>query len=144
MTHFILIITYLLIGLILRRLPDFPENTPKTLNQFAIYVSMPALILLRLPQLAVSSEIATPLVMPWIALGLSAALIWLLSKIFSWRRSVTGCLMLVVPLGNTSFFGIPMVRAFFGEQGIAYALLYDQFGSFLRTGFLWRGNPHHL
>jgi len=36
-----------------------------------------------------------------------------------------------VPLGNTSFLGIPMVRAFFGEQGISYAVLYDQLGSFL-------------
>ena len=131
MTNFIIIITYLLIGLILRKIPDFPENTAKTLNQFAIYVSMPALILLRLPHLALSREIMTPLVMPWFALLLSALLIWLLSRIFRWQRNVTGCLLLLVPLGNTSFFGIPMVRAFFGEQGIAYALLYDQFGSFL-------------
>ena len=39
--------------------------------------------------------------------------------------------MLLVPLGNTSFFGIPMVEAFFGEQYIPYALLYDQVGTFL-------------
>jgi predicted permease len=34
-------------------------------------------------------------------------------------------------LGNTSFLGIPMVQALLGEPGIPYAVLYDQFGSFL-------------
>jgi len=48
-----------------------------------------------------------------------------------WDKSVTGALLLLVPLGNTSFLGIPMVKAFFGESGIPYAIFYDQFGSFL-------------
>jgi predicted permease len=39
--------------------------------------------------------------------------------------------MLMVPLGNTSFFGIPMVQAFWGTEQVSYAVLYDQFGSFL-------------
>ena len=39
--------------------------------------------------------------------------------------------MLMVPLGNTSFFGIPMVEAFWGADSVSYAVLYDQFGSFL-------------
>ena len=39
--------------------------------------------------------------------------------------------MLMVPLGNTSFFGIPMVEAFWGIGSVSYAVLYDQFGSFL-------------
>ena len=37
----------------------------------------------------------------------------------------------MVPLGNTSFFGIPMVEAFWGIDSVSYAVLYDQFGSFL-------------
>jgi hypothetical protein len=36
----------------------------------------------------------------------------------------------MAPLGNTSFLGVPMVRAFFGDQAVSYALLYDQLGSF--------------
>ncbi|MEM7182359.1 MAG: AEC family transporter [Spirochaetota bacterium] len=41
------------------------------------------------------------------------------------------CLLLLVPLGNTSFLGIPMVESFFGKNHIPYAILYDQLGSFL-------------
>ncbi len=37
----------------------------------------------------------------------------------------------MVPLGNTSFLGIPMITAFFGTEMVPYGLLYDQFGSFL-------------
>jgi len=38
---------------------------------------------------------------------------------------------MVVPYGNTSFLGVPFTKAFFGEAGIPYAVIYDQLGSFL-------------
>ena len=38
--------------------------------------------------------------------------------------------MLVGGLGNTSFFGVPMVEAFYGKEGIATAIIVDQLGSF--------------
>jgi predicted permease len=62
---------------------------------------------------------------------LSCGLILLLSRIFKWDKNITGCLLLLIPLGNTSFLGIPMVKAFFGGAAVNYALLYDQLGSFL-------------
>ncbi|MFA5906053.1 MAG: hypothetical protein WC836_19130 [Desulfobacula sp.] len=34
-------------------------------------------------------------------------------------------------LGNTSFFGFPAIVSFFGEDYLSYAIIYDQFGSFL-------------
>ncbi|MCI5121008.1 MAG: hypothetical protein D3908_07445 [Candidatus Electrothrix sp. AUS4] len=37
----------------------------------------------------------------------------------------------MVPQGNTAFLGIPMVEHFFGLEAVPYAVLYDQFGSFL-------------
>ncbi|BCD99387.1 hypothetical protein MARGE09_P3589 [Marinagarivorans cellulosilyticus] len=39
--------------------------------------------------------------------------------------------MLTVPLGNTSFVGIPLLQAFLGSEALPYAILYDQFGTFL-------------
>ncbi len=67
----------------------------------------------------------------WGMLIFSAALIFLFAKSLNWDRATTGCLLLLVPLGNTSFLGIPIVRAFLGEQAVPYALVYDQLGSFL-------------
>ncbi len=131
MENFILTISFLLIGMGLRRLPQFPDETSQVLNLFVIYVSLPALVLLKVPELLFSRDLLVTALMPWIMLFLSAVLVFLAAKFFTWSREMTGCLLLMVPLGNTSFLGIPMVRAFFGDAGIPYAVLYDQLGSFL-------------
>jgi len=131
MENFAIILTFLLIGMAVRRVPEFPEETAKVLNLFVIYVSLPALVLVNIPALDLSKNLLVPVLMPWGALLFSCAVIVLLSRLLHWRREVTGCFLLLVPLGNTSFLGIPMVEAFFGEGLIPYALLYDQFGSFL-------------
>jgi predicted permease len=44
---------------------------------------------------------------------------------------VRAALLLVLPLGNTSFLGIPVVHTLLGEEAIPYVLMYDQFGTFL-------------
>ncbi len=131
MENFILTISFLLIGMGLRRLPQFPENSAQVLNMFVIYVSLPALVLLKVPELAFSKELLIPAFMPWVMLVVSAALVVVMAKMFHWDNETLGALLLLVPLGNTSFLGIPMVRAFFGEEAIPYAVLYDQLGSFL-------------
>jgi len=131
MENFIITITFLLIGMLIKRLPNFPDETGNALNLFVIYISLPALVLLKIPELTFSRDLLVPAVMPWTMLLFSSALVLLLSKVFRWDRPTTGCLLLIIPLGNTSFLGIPMVTAFFGEQAIPYALIYDQLGSFI-------------
>lgn len=130
MENFIVIITYLLIGMALRRIPAFPSETGNVLNLFVIYISLPALVFLNIPALVFSKALLVPAFMPWGALLFSCVAVVLISKLFKWNRATTGCLLLMIPLGNTSFLGIPMVKAFFGDQGIPYAVLYDQLGSF--------------
>lgn len=131
MTNILFILLLLLIGYSLKRLPAFPKETASVLTSFVIYVSLPALILVQIPKIPFSSEMLVPSLMPWAMLAISAALVLMCAKIFNWSRQITGALMLLVPLGNTSFLGIPMVEAFFGEAMIPYALLYDQVGTFL-------------
>lgn len=131
MENFFLTIVCLLIGMAIRRLSDFHEQTGSVLNLFVIYISLPALVLLKIPDLVFSGNLLVPALMPWVMLFLSGFTILLLSKILKWDRASTGCLLLLIPLGNTSFLGIPMVKAFFGDQAIPYAVLYDQLGSFL-------------
>ena len=131
MEPFIITVAYLLIGFALKRVPAIPENAGVVLNQYVIYVALPALVLFRIPDLVFSSQLLVPVFMPWIMLLLSAVLVLALSRLLGWNRETTGCLFLLVPLGNTSFLGIPMVTAFFGPQAVPYAVLYDQLGSFL-------------
>jgi predicted permease len=131
MENFFLIISFMLVGMGLRRIQKFPDNSAVVLNLFVIYVSLPAVVLLKVPELSFSRELLTPAIMPWVMLVLSVGILFALSKVFNWDRETLGALLLLVPLGNTSFLGIPMVQVFFGDEGIPYAVLYDQLGSFL-------------
>ncbi|MDM8565632.1 AEC family transporter [Candidatus Halobeggiatoa sp. HSG11] len=131
MDNFIIVITYLVIGMILKQIPDFKEDAGNVLNLFVIYVSLPALVLLKIPDLVFSKYLLVPTLMPWVMLFLSGVTILFLSKLLKWDRPTTGCLLLLIPMGNTSFLGFPLVEAFFGNQAIPYAVLYDQLGSFL-------------
>ena len=131
MENFILTISFLAIGMGLRRMPQFPKESAQVLNLFVIYVSLPALVLLKVPQLTFSGDLLVTTLMPWGMLAVSSVLLLVLARLLSWSREITGALLLLVPLGNTSFLGIPMVKAFFGETGIPFAVLYDQLGSFL-------------
>ena len=131
MANFILIGVFVLMGLLFRRLKAFPEQTAHVLNMFALYVSLPAVILLKIPELTISADNLVAAILPWCMLLLSAILVLVMARIRSWSRETTGVLLLVVPIGNTSFMGVPMVRAFFGDSGIPHLILYDQIGTML-------------
>lgn len=121
----------LIAGNIIRRIPVFPSDTDRSLNLYVIYIALPALIFIQAPQLRFNSGVIVPVLMPWLVVLFSAAMVWLLCRLLKWPRDITGALMLMVPLGNTAFLGIPMVELFYGSSGVTYAILYDQFGSFL-------------
>jgi predicted permease len=131
MENFILIGFFVGLGMLFRRIEAFPEQTAQALNMFALYVALPAVILLKVPQLTFSGDMLVPAVVPWGMLALSAGLVYVVGKIFHWSRETIGVLLLIVPIGNTSFMGVPMVNAFFGEAGIPYLIIYDQIGTMM-------------
>jgi len=131
MDNFILIGLFVGLGSLFRRIRTFPDTTAQALNMFALYVSLPAVILLKVPQLHFTREMLVPALLPWGMLLLSALLVLIVGKRCGWSRSAIGVLLLVVPIGNTSFMGVPMVNAYFGEAGIPYLITYDQLGTML-------------
>lgn len=131
MDNFLLILLYLAIGVAIRFLPKFSNDTPAVLNAFVLYIALPALILQKIPALHLSTALLIPAITPWILLLVVVALVLLLSKIMQWGRDITAALLIVLPLGNTSFLGFPMIEAFFGGDHLPYALIYDQAGSFV-------------
>ncbi|WP_301836325.1 AEC family transporter [Pseudidiomarina terrestris] len=130
MANFIFIAGYVVIGLLLRRSQQFAQNTGQILNAYVIYVALPAVVLQKIPLLTFGKELLYPALMPWLLLALTVPVVLALASWRGWSRTTTGAMLLVIPLGNTSFVGFPMIEAFFGPEGIPYALLYDQLGSF--------------
>ena len=136
MNNLLLLILCFIAGMLLRRFRRMPDNAPATLNSFIIHVSLPALTLLYIHELHLSADVLLVAVMAWLVFGLSAGFFWLIGRWLQLPRATVGALILVGGLGNTSFFGLPMVEAFYGKAGIATAIIVDQLGSFFALSVL--------
>ncbi len=106
MENFILILCYLILGMLARRIPKFSADTPAVLNAFVLYIALPALILQKIPALTFSSALLIPAIMPWALLLLVVAVVLLLSKLFGWSREVTAAMLIVLPLGQHLIFQV--------------------------------------
>lgn len=131
MTSIILLFLCLFIGIGIRYVKAFPSNTHTTLNQFIIYISLPAMALHYLPKIQFSFDLIYPVAMPWIAFAGAFLLFAGLGKVFGWSRSLIGCLILTGGLGNTSFVGIPVIEALYGQEGLKTLIMIDLPGTFV-------------
>ncbi len=128
MEQIIFIIFLLCIGYGLKFLP-FPSNFAQSLNLFVIYVSLPATILVQFPKIHFESSLLIPAVVPYFVLLLSIVFVRVFFKNES--PNTKAALYLLMALGNTSFFGFPILEALVGNEAIQYGIVYDQFGSFV-------------
>ena len=117
----------------------FPANAAEVLNLFALYLCLPAAVLRYVPRLVLSPAVLGLIAIPWLLLLASALLVNALARAWALRDDERAVLLLCVPLGNTSFLGYPLTQALLGEAALPYAVIYDQFGSFLilSTFGLW-------
>ena len=131
MEDFYLILFCISMGYLVQKLDILPKDLAMNLNQFAIYILLPAMVLLQVPKLSFSTEFITPIVVAWVVMGSTAGLTLYLSRWFGFSKEVTGALLLVTILGNSSFMGIPLVKAYYGEEALPFVLIYDQLGTFI-------------
>ncbi len=131
MENFILILLALGIGYGLNRLKLFPENAATVLNQFVIYISLPAMVLLQIPKLTFSLDVMIPVIVAWLVMIVTACITFFISKVMHFSKEVTGALMLIAVLTNSSFLGIPIIHAYLGDEALPFILVYDQIGTFL-------------
>lgn len=139
MGNILLIFLCLGIGMLFQKMAVFPPLSHKILNQFVIYVSVPAIALYFIPEIVITKSLFFPLGIAWIGFGLSYLFFSILQRFLGWSDSLTGCLILTSGLGNTAFVGFPIVEAFFKEEGLKTAIVVDQPGSFvvLTTVAVW-------
>lgn len=131
MSNIFLIIVCLILGILLRRVKEFPESTPAALNNFVIYISLPALALIYIPQIEPEPAMLYPVFTSWLVLLFAVLLIPLAGRLLNWDRKTTGCIMLTAGFGNTSFVGFPVIEALYGSDALKIALLVDQPGTFV-------------
>lgn len=131
MDNILLVFVCMILGFLLKRTKTFQDASYKTLNQFVIYISLPAIALYYIPKLEISSKLLFPLGIAWLGFALSFVFFTTLGKLFNWSKKLTGCLIITAGLGNTSFVGFPLVEAVYGKKGLETAVIVDQPGSFV-------------
>jgi malate permease and related proteins len=131
MDKILIILIFLFLGIILQSVKKVPQGLAVYLNNYLIYLVLPALALHHLPEVELNVNLLLPVASAWISFGFSWLLFGLLGKKLNWSNSITGCLIIVSGLANTSFVGFPIIEALYGSDGIKIALLIDQAGSFI-------------
>lgn len=128
---FALMLAMLALGLLLARLRALPDNAADTLNLLVLYVCLPAAILVNVPKLRFEPSLIALAALPWLIALVAWVAVRLLARGLHLRRDETVVLVLLTMLGNTSYVGFPMIEALLGGQALPYAVVYDQFGTFL-------------
>ena len=128
MSNLILLFVCLIIGIVLKKSKIIPENFHTSLNAFVINISLSAFSLYYISKIELNSSVIYPVLVVWI--GIFAAILFFagLGKIFGWKSSLIGALIMCAGFGNTSFVGIPLIQAVYGEEGLKTVMLVDQPG----------------
>ena len=128
MSNLILLFVCLIIGIVLKKSKIIPDNFHTSLNAFVINISLSAFSLYYISKIELNSSVIYPVLVVWI--GIFAAILFFagLGKIFGWKTSLIGALIMCAGFGNTSFVGIPLIQAMYGEEGLKTVMLVDQPG----------------
>ena len=131
MTSYLIILTLIAAGWVFARTDILPSATPEVLNRVVITLCLPALIVIHLPSLEPAWSLVPLVLIPWLLLLATVAVIVPLARSLALSRDATAALLVLIPLGNTSFLGFPLIEALLGSEYLRLAVVYDQFGSFL-------------
>jgi predicted permease len=120
-----------ILGIIAQYFSFLPKDGYRSINKFILYVPLPAIVLTKIPFLEITHEVIFPIASAWIIFFASAVFAYIFCRIMKYDKKTMACLILCCGLGNTSFVGYPILKYFYGEQSLQYAIFVDQPGSFL-------------
>ena len=120
-------------GMLLRWSGRIPDNVSSFLNLFIINASLPALTLLHVHNLQWNAALIYPVSMAWGMFGFGVLFFVLIGCLARWSRQTIGALILTGALANTSFLGLPMIEAFYGNANgeLGIGIVIDQLGTYI-------------
>lgn len=126
-------------GALLGRSQPARDAAADVLNAIVVRLCLPAAVLLNVPGLKLEWHLIAVAGVPWCLLLATVIAVRALCRLLPVLAPARPVLLLLVPLGNTSFLGYPLVETLLGREALPYAVIYDQFGSFLivSTYGLW-------
>ena len=131
-----LVIGAFLVGWLVKTIRPVPVVVTAWADKYVLQVAMPAVIIAKISTVTFDAEVVLPIAVAWSVMVVSIVTVLTASRILKWNRSITGALLLVGVLGNTSFLGLGMVESLLGADHLASAIAYDQVGTFVGLA-LW-------
>lgn len=113
-----------------------PGALAALLDKYVIVVALPAVIVSTMARADFEPGLVVPVASAWAVMALCAVLVLVCARVARWPTQVTGALLCVAVLGNTSFMGLGMVEGLLGPDHLVAAIAYDQLGTFLALS-LW-------
>lgn len=124
------------IAYLFKRFGLFSSDHSKVLVNYVLYFALPQLSFKTAYSLGFSQEIAFISLGAWIVITSSVACAYVIGKLMNLDKGNLRSLMVASAFGNTAFLGYPYSFAYFGTEGLRYAVIYDSMGSFLAVSSL--------
>lgn len=131
-----LVIGAFLLGWLVKTVRPVPVVVTAWADKYVLQVALPAVIIAKISKVTFDADVVLPIAVAWSVMLASILAVLLASRMLKWNRSITGALLLVGVLGNTSFLGLGMVESLLGTDHLASAIAYDQVGTFVGLA-LW-------
>ncbi len=130
------ILLFISLGYFAKRVGIFEERDSKILIDFIIYFSFPAIVFSNIYFLELDTSLFDMIAAGWIVLFAALLFSFLFTKMMGYDRRTSIVFILMASFGNTAFVGIPFVDAFYQSEGVRFAILYDQFVSFILVSLI--------
>lgn len=124
---------------LLKRWGVFTEEHARVLVNYVLYFALPLLSFKIAHGLGLSREVLLVGAGAWLVILCSLLLAFFLGRLLRLNPKDLKTLVVISAFGNTAFLGYPYSFAYYGQQGLEYAIIYDNVGSFLAVssvGFL--------
>ena len=126
MSNFLLIFISLGFGALMGRLKLLPQDAYKSINAWLVYLVIPAVSLRFVPEIEWNTAVLVPLLAPFVIWGGAWVFVRCCDRKMHLSPASRTALLITCGLGNTGFFGFPMITAFYGEGSIQEGIVLDQ------------------
>jgi hypothetical protein len=135
MANLVLLVVCFALGILAKRFTTLPAQTPRVLNTWVLYVSLPALVLKVVHSVKLEATVLLSASSMWLVFAVPAAFA-LVARARGVSAKTAGAIGLCAGLGNTAFVGLPMLEALGGKEAVGPTALVDQLGSFVAFSLL--------
>ncbi len=127
---FLFIIFIISFAYLLKKLKVFNEKDAQVFVNYVIYFALPLTIIKNFSGINFDKTLLYIPLFAWFSIIIGLITSYFLGKLLSLPENSLKSFMLISSFGNTAFLGYPFSYAFFGEEGLTYAIIFDQLGSF--------------